>query len=389
MEFTNEIFFNKPLIAGTTVIITYSGKLYREHSKDVTIVYGYGDNWEFTDSSPMVETDNGFEVTITLKDYNTFNFCFSNSFNIWDNNSGFNYIAPISPKKETNDQVLENDNVQENINSIEDTTEEVSEDIVSEETEKTEEVTEEAKKVEKISTTDSEKENIEIAFSSLLDSLLDDIQKKDETVDISNLSGFGLQSVDTVKEEETIDDIFSKLFEELTVESSKQTTSQIETTSNDKIEDELITEPIIEKMEENDNIQTETILEEETPNNEISEIEPITEEYSDNQTTSLEENEVINYDKYEMEELDTLMDNLLEAISNKDNSFEPSTPLQKIEIDDLENVGLPAVQYEEDWIDKIINISFNFTKKITNAFKKFGHLIKLKAQEYGIINNDK
>ena len=83
MEFNNEIFFNKPLKAGTTVIITYSGKLYREHSKDITIVYGYGDNWEYTDSSPMIEKDNGFEVTITLKNYNKFNFCFSNSFNIW------------------------------------------------------------------------------------------------------------------------------------------------------------------------------------------------------------------------------------------------------------------------------------------------------------------
>ena len=106
MEFTNEIFFNKPLTAGCTVIITYCGKLYREHSKDVTIVYGYGDNWEYTDSTPMKETDNGFEVTLTIKDYNTFNFCFSNSFNIWDNNSGFNYISPIGPKENDEHKVI-------------------------------------------------------------------------------------------------------------------------------------------------------------------------------------------------------------------------------------------------------------------------------------------
>ena len=111
MEFTNEIFFNKPLTAGSTVIITYSGKLYREHSKDVSIVYGYGDNWEETDSTPMIETDNGFEVTITLKNYQTFNFCFSNSFNIWDNNSGFNYISPINPKNETTISSQETNNV--------------------------------------------------------------------------------------------------------------------------------------------------------------------------------------------------------------------------------------------------------------------------------------
>ena len=80
MEFTNEIFFNKPLKANSTVIITYSGKLYREHSQEVSIVYGYSDNWDETDSSKMVETENGFEVTLTIKDYNTFNFCFCNTF---------------------------------------------------------------------------------------------------------------------------------------------------------------------------------------------------------------------------------------------------------------------------------------------------------------------
>ena len=67
MEFTNEIFFNKPLTAESTVILTYIGKLYREHSKDVSIVFGYGDNWEETESLPMKETENGFEVTLTIK----------------------------------------------------------------------------------------------------------------------------------------------------------------------------------------------------------------------------------------------------------------------------------------------------------------------------------
>ena len=66
MEFTNEIFFNKNLVAEESVIITYSGKLYREHSEDIFIVYGYGDNWEYTEETQMKETDNGFEVTLTL-----------------------------------------------------------------------------------------------------------------------------------------------------------------------------------------------------------------------------------------------------------------------------------------------------------------------------------
>ena len=48
MEFTNEIFFNKSLVKNETVLITYSGKLYREHSAEVIIVYGYGENWDYT-----------------------------------------------------------------------------------------------------------------------------------------------------------------------------------------------------------------------------------------------------------------------------------------------------------------------------------------------------
>ncbi len=316
MEFTNEIFFNKPLTAGSTVIITYSGKLYREHSKDVTIVYGYGDNWEYTDSSPMIETENGFEVTLTLKDYNTFNFCFSNSFNIWDNNFGFNYISPIAPKKDK-----ENDR-----ESIENTTEEVSsnsdQEIIEENDEQNEENNQE--------TQEKAKDDIEAAFSTLLDSILDDAKINEEPINASDLSGFGLQSVDNIKEEDMINcnEIFDQLFDELTVE-----------------------------------------------NKDVTQVEAINEE------------KVTSNDK-DIEELDKLMNDLLFSLSEdyKPELEESATPIQKVEVEELETSDLPAVIEQDDWLDKFLDASYNFTKKFTDACKKIGTLIKLKAQELGIIN---
>ena len=339
MEFTNDIFFDKPLVAGNTVILTYFGKLYREHSKDVSIVFGYGDNWEETDNAPMQETENGFEVTLTIKDYNTFNFCFTNSFNIWDNNSGFNYIAAIAPKQEetnqdNNDDTPKaeglNDNVEES--EVSDVTEEPEEtEEVQEENENTQDTEENAVEADSDSANFESKE-IEAAFSSLLDSILED-KDKNETVDISNLSGFGLQSVDEIKEEDIVncDTIFSELFGELTADTEPAPKQDIE---------------IIEEKE-------------------------------------VREPELIDYDKYDAQELDSLMDNLLTSISEDSEIANYATPIQNIENQDLsdENVGLPAVKEKEDWIDKIVNVSYSFSRKIVNAFKRLGGLVKSKKSE--------
>lgn len=43
----------------------------------------------------MNKTDLGYQAEITLPDSESFNFCFKNSENIWDNNNGENYIFPI------------------------------------------------------------------------------------------------------------------------------------------------------------------------------------------------------------------------------------------------------------------------------------------------------
>ena len=96
MEFTNDIKFNKKPKASKLLKITYSGALYKNNSQEVSIVYGFGENWEKTTEQKMYKNSKGFSYNILMENYNTFNFCFKNENNEWDNNNSFNYIAPIS-----------------------------------------------------------------------------------------------------------------------------------------------------------------------------------------------------------------------------------------------------------------------------------------------------
>ena len=96
MEFTKDIEFNKNIQEDEVCKITYHGKLFEIGSNEVSIVYGYGENWDNTNEKIMTKTNNGFTVELKILDnYDTFNFCFKNSNYEWDNNNGFNYISPI------------------------------------------------------------------------------------------------------------------------------------------------------------------------------------------------------------------------------------------------------------------------------------------------------
>lgn len=95
MEFTKDIYFNDNLTSGKMATITYSGELFRNGSEHVNIVFGYDEHWHYTTTLPMKKTENGFSAEIEIKDYDTFNFCFSNEHNVWDNNNYSNYISNI------------------------------------------------------------------------------------------------------------------------------------------------------------------------------------------------------------------------------------------------------------------------------------------------------
>lgn len=96
MELTKNIFFNTDkLVENSKVKISYTGNLFQNYSEEVSIHYGFGLNWENVKDIKMEKTDLGFQAEINLLEGESFNFCFKNENNEWDNNDGQNYIFPL------------------------------------------------------------------------------------------------------------------------------------------------------------------------------------------------------------------------------------------------------------------------------------------------------
>lgn len=96
MELTKNIFFNTDkLVENSKVKISYIGKLFQDASEEVSIHYGFGLNWDHVNDIKMEKTDLGFQAEIQLCEGDTFNFCFKNENNYWDNNDGQNYTFPL------------------------------------------------------------------------------------------------------------------------------------------------------------------------------------------------------------------------------------------------------------------------------------------------------
>lgn len=120
MEFTKDIKFNDSLSVDKQAEITYSGELFKNGSQYVNLVYGFGENWANTTSQPMTKQENGFTANVKILDFDTFNFCFSNENNVWDNNNSFNYISPILPAVITEGKAEISENLESDINFGED-----------------------------------------------------------------------------------------------------------------------------------------------------------------------------------------------------------------------------------------------------------------------------
>jgi len=96
MELTKNIFFNTDkLLQNTKVKISYIGKLFESNSSDVYIHYGFGLSWDNLSEVKMEKTELGFQAEIELLESETFNFCFKNENNEWDNNECTNYIFEL------------------------------------------------------------------------------------------------------------------------------------------------------------------------------------------------------------------------------------------------------------------------------------------------------
>lgn len=289
MNYSTDIKFNKNLIKKETTTITYSGSLFRTGSEAVTIVYGFGDNWEHTTEKEMTKNEDNFSVELELLDFDKINFCFRNSDNIWDNNNYLNYIAPISePEPEYNFIINENliDGMLNNLfevdlseyttdtisqievepievtNQEEDSTIELIENSVVEEESFTIEIPEDSPIDIQEFIGDVQEEpaltnDLEIAFSSIFDESED--SKKEEIVnfDMDSLIDEILSPVIEAKATETSDYQVNVKIEELDVDKNF-----LEYSNEEPVAEENIEQASVENKEESilENINAETSL---------------------------------------------------------------------------------------------------------------------------------
>lgn len=96
MELTKNIFFNTDkLLQNSKVKISYTGKFFEDNSEEVYIHYGFGAFWDNLSEIKMEKTELGFQSEIDLIESDTFNFCFRNGNNEWDNNDYQNYVFDL------------------------------------------------------------------------------------------------------------------------------------------------------------------------------------------------------------------------------------------------------------------------------------------------------
>ena len=101
MELSKNIFFNTDRLVGASKVkISYTGTLFQQNAEEVFIHYGFDNDWKELNEIQMQKTDLGFQAEIELPTYDTFNFCFRDGNNNWDNNNLVNYVFPIE-KSET------------------------------------------------------------------------------------------------------------------------------------------------------------------------------------------------------------------------------------------------------------------------------------------------
>ena len=93
MELTKNIFFNTDkLMQNSRVKISYTGVFFENDSEEVYIHYGFGVSWDNLSEIKMEKTELGFQTEIDLIESDTFNFCFRNENDEWDNNNYQNYV---------------------------------------------------------------------------------------------------------------------------------------------------------------------------------------------------------------------------------------------------------------------------------------------------------
>lgn len=218
MEFTKDIYFDNSLTNGKTASITYAGELFKNGSEQVNLVSGFGENWDYTSTTPMQKTENGFVAEIEIKDYDTFNFCFSNEHNSWDNNNYFNYVSPILPNIEDFfEEPITKNNTELNFNFEFDSLEEFMNSVDVAPTQEIEFGTD---------------------YSTSIDDIIEDILGNTVQNSMSNENESIDNILDSITQESIpeIESLFNELFFEEDTEESIENTQEIITTPADNTE---------------------------------------------------------------------------------------------------------------------------------------------------------
>jgi len=96
MELVKNIFFNTDrLTPYLNVKITYTGNFFDDKSEKVFLHYGFDKDWKNMKDIEMTRSEIGFQAEVELIDTSTFNICFYNEKNEWDNNNNQNYIFKL------------------------------------------------------------------------------------------------------------------------------------------------------------------------------------------------------------------------------------------------------------------------------------------------------
>ncbi len=86
-----------PKRVGDKVKIKYHGLLAQMGADQVWLHTGYGEGpWEDIYDYKMKKEGNEWEQTVEIKKEGSFNFCFKDSANNWDNNNGLNWSYKIT-----------------------------------------------------------------------------------------------------------------------------------------------------------------------------------------------------------------------------------------------------------------------------------------------------
>lgn len=186
MNYSTDVKFSNNLIKNGKTTITYSGSLFRTGSEAITLVYGFGDNWDCTTEKEMTKNEHNFSVEIDLLNYDKINFCFRNSNNIWDNNNYLNYIAPIEEPEEDYNFIINENLIPEILNNLFETDLSVYDDsAVSQEQDISDIINEDIKTVNQI-----EKNPVELVEDSIISEESFEIEiPEDIPVDIQEFMG--------------------------------------------------------------------------------------------------------------------------------------------------------------------------------------------------------